>query len=259
MSGDPTRRDVIKQIGAGTTVATAGLAQSAAAESPEELLDRTAVRRALSVADVDAATLSFSEAQSLVIQSRTWIKVPVADDGAEYLASDRDGLAEVSTGSHSGIRVDTTGDETTVEDLEFGPAVLGETLELVDDREWTAVLSEVGVQSIDREHSSANVDHTSGIRRVFATAETNGQTVSLLIEVAPDGTVERGFDLTQRDDASKQVLDCWTDCIRVGSFCKIPCKVCLSTRTPYTCAPCAVCIGGSATTCLGVCGISKFW
>lgn len=261
MSDDTTRREVMKRIGAGTAVAATGLAQSAAAESPEELLEDEAVRTALSTAEIDERALELSEATNVTVDSDVWVEVPVDAGDETVLATDRNGRVEVKTGANSAVRVDATGDETTVEDLEMGQAVLDETLQLVDDREWAAMLDEAGVRAIDSEKADAHVDHTSGVRRVVAAAETtDGQTTSLLLEVGTDGRIQRGFDFSKRDGVRKNGgIDCWTKCIKVGYLCKLTCQACIATPAKPTCIPCAVCVGAPAAGCAAACGIAEFW
>lgn len=261
MSEETTRRDVMKRIGAGTAVAATGLAQSAAAESPEKLLEDEAVRTALSTADIDKTVLEFSEATTVTVDSDVWVEVPVDAGEETAFATDRNGRAEVKTGPNSAVRVDTTGDETTVEDLEMGQAVLEETLQLVDDREWTAMLDQAGIRAIDPEEADAHVDHTSGVRRVVAAAETtDGQTTSLLLEIGADGSIQRGFDFSKQDGVRKDgAIDCWTKCIKIGYLCTLTCKACIATPAKPTCIPCAVCVGGSAGSCAATCGIAEFW
>lgn len=262
MSEDPTRRDVVKKIGAAAGVAAVGAAQPVAAERATDVLDRDEVRLALEEAGVETAALDQGASTTEVVRSETWVKIPVATDAAEYVASNETDTAEVVTGDNSVVRATVDDDGRRVENLEMGQQVVDETFRTIDDRDLRRVMDEADVVSLVREDADAHVDHTTGTRRLFVDGETqSGETAGLLLEVEADGSVSSGFDLSTRDGVSttESAIDCWVNCITWGTFCSTPCTVCVADPTRISCAPCAVCIGGTATVCAAKCGIEQFW
>lgn len=84
----------------------------------------------------------------------------------------------------------------------------------------------------------------------------------LLTELSSDGSLKTVYALPLGTDgvtAQESAIDCWADCISFGVVCSSVCTPCVSAPTIPTCAPCGVCIGGTATLCAGKCGIEQFW
>ncbi|RRJ31876.1 hypothetical protein EIK79_06240 [Halocatena pleomorpha] len=99
--------------------------------------------------------------------------------------------------------------------------------------------------------------------RVFVPAELkDGSKKILLVEINEDNSLKSVYGFPGTSDGitiQESAIDCWADCIVVGVICTNVCAPCLSAPTPPTCAPCAVCIGGSASACAVKCGIEQFW
>lgn len=270
------RRDVLKGIGVVGGVSVFGLGSVQAREQDEsvpsqkvtELLNREESRAALETADVErpnptaAKRIDISGPRQ---SAEEWITAPAGEDATFGYNTDEN-IAEIVLDSESVVRARAHDDDMIVEDLELGEDVTEDALEtLKSSDDFDEALNDASVTDLKTDEAAANFDNESGVTRAFVPAERrDGDSVMLLAEIDEDGSLNAVYGLPTAPEDGVSVQDdgieCWIGCISFGLLCSNVCVPCASAPTPYTCAPCAVCVGASAAiACSRECSIPQFW
>lgn len=267
---DINRRNLLKRVGAAAGVSAAGIGSVQAGNNDvssaeaKATLDHDVSKAALERADVDPDSLAFGEAIERQVKTEQWVQIPVDGDGEHFAYNDDENVAEIKTGSDILVRARRDDGDIVVEALELGDEVTAEALDtLAASDDWDEMLEERNVASVDTEDAAAHRDLESGITRVFVSAElADGVPVLLIAEIAQDDSLKSVHAVPGSSggiSTQESAFDCWVNCITWGTFCMTPCQVCVADPTRISCAPCAVCIGGTAAGCAAKCGLEQFW
>lgn len=256
-------------VGAAESDDTDGRSKSVSERKARDLLRRDESRAALSTAGVER--LNPAEASPVDITGpkqrvERWVTIPAADDTTFGYNTDEN-IAEVVTGSNSVVRATPRDGDVVVEDIQIGDDTTKRALQTLESSaEFEQALQNAGVEATKTDEAAASFDRESGTTMASVPAERgDGSNVLLMAEIAADDSLKAVYGLPSTPEGGVQLqansgIDCWAGCISFGLLCSNVCVPCVSVPTPFTCAPCAVCVGITAgSACLRQCDLPKFW